>query len=177
MRQAVILPLRTPVGPYGGVAGSMSRAEHYTTEARRGARGATRLHDRLQRARFTAGGRRHPVAAGMLETAENVRAAFAVPREEQGRLALESHRRAITAGTAGNAPGSERRCRGLHRHQRRRAVRDGERPRPAHRHVIASHTAPAASSCWRRPVRRHERREPREPPSGHRTEPTEGRTS
>lgn len=80
-----------------GGAESMSQAEHYTAGVRWGARGDTMLHDRLQRARVTAGGRDHPVSGGMLETAENVRAAFAIPREEQDRLALESHRRAVAA--------------------------------------------------------------------------------
>ena len=85
----------------GGVE-SMSQAEHYLTGLRGGLRGArTELHDRLGRARVTAGGRYHPIAGGMLETAENLRREFAISREEQDELALESHRRAVAAQAAG----------------------------------------------------------------------------
>lgn len=81
----------------GGVE-SMSQVEHYTTGARWGARsGGVRLHDRLERARSTAGGDRHPIPGGMLETAENVRRAYRIAREPQDELALESHRRAVAA--------------------------------------------------------------------------------
>ncbi len=55
------------------------------------------LHDRLARARVTAGGRNWPVPGGMLETAENVRAEHGIEREAQDRLALRSHRRAVAA--------------------------------------------------------------------------------
>lgn len=80
----------------GGVE-SMSQAEHYVLGLRWGARGSAELSDRLARGRVTAGGRNHPVAGGMLETAENVRARYSVPRAEQDRLAYESHRRAARA--------------------------------------------------------------------------------
>jgi acetyl-CoA C-acetyltransferase len=81
---------------------SMSSVEYYASGFRFGAPGPDlRLHDRLARARTTAGGREHPVEGGMLETAENLRAEFAIPREEQDRLALESHRRAVAAQAAG----------------------------------------------------------------------------
>ncbi|WP_405720346.1 acetyl-CoA C-acetyltransferase [Streptomyces sp. NBC_01537] len=85
----------------GGVE-SMSQAEFYTTGARWGVRGAgTMLHDRLARGRVTSGGANYPVAGGMLETAENLRREYAIPREEQDRLALRSHEKAVAAQRAG----------------------------------------------------------------------------
>jgi acetyl-CoA C-acetyltransferase len=81
-----------------GGAESMSQVEHYSTQARWGVRaGGMMLADRLVRSRETAGGRDHPVPGGMLETAENVRADYAVGREDQDRLALRSHQRAVAA--------------------------------------------------------------------------------
>jgi len=81
-----------------GGAESMSQTEHYTTAVRWGVRGGdTTLHDRLVRARETAGGRDYPVPGGMLETAENVRAEHGVSRADQDRLALRSHQRAVAA--------------------------------------------------------------------------------
>ena len=56
-----------------------------------------RMHDGLVRARVTAGGKNHPVTGGMIETAENLRREPAIGRDEQDRLALESHRRAVSA--------------------------------------------------------------------------------
>jgi acetyl-CoA C-acetyltransferase len=85
-----------------GGAESMSQAEHYTTSVRWGIRGGdSTLHDRLVRARETAGGCDYPVPGGMLETAENVRAEHGVSREDQDKLALRSHQRAIAAQEAG----------------------------------------------------------------------------
>jgi acetyl-CoA C-acetyltransferase len=55
------------------------------------------LEDRLARGRVTAGGSNHPVPGGMLETAENVRREYAIPREEQDELSLLSHQRAVAA--------------------------------------------------------------------------------
>lgn len=81
----------------GGVE-SMSQAEHYTTRLRWGRRaGDLELVDRLARGRATAGGRRHPIPDGMLETAENLRREYGIGRREQDELALESHRRAVAA--------------------------------------------------------------------------------
>jgi len=81
----------------GGVE-SMSRVELYSTDLRWGVRsGGARLEDRLARARVTAGGRDHPVPGGMLETAENVRREYAIPRVDQDELALRSHRLAVAA--------------------------------------------------------------------------------
>jgi acetyl-CoA C-acetyltransferase len=81
----------------GGVE-SMSTVEFYSDALRWGVRGSgVQLHDRLARGRVTAGGVNHPVPGGMLETAENLRREYRVPREEQDRLALRSHRRAVAA--------------------------------------------------------------------------------
>ena len=63
--------------------------------------GTIELRDGLDIARTTAGGRLHPVEGGMIETAENLRREFAIPREEQDLLAYESHRRAVVAVEAG----------------------------------------------------------------------------
>jgi acetyl-CoA C-acetyltransferase len=85
-----------------GGAESMSQVEHYTTEARWGTRGdGIQLHDRLARARTTAGGHHYPVIGGMLETAENLAAEYAISRERQDEWALRSHQRAVAAQQAG----------------------------------------------------------------------------
>ncbi len=85
-----------------GGADSMSQAEFYSTRPRWGVKsGAIRLEDRLERARVNAGGVNHPVAGGMLETAENVRRQYGIPREAQDELALRSHQRAIAAQASG----------------------------------------------------------------------------
>jgi len=86
-----------------GGAESMSQTEHYSTGIRWGARsGGAMLEDRLQRGRVTAGGALHPVPGGMIETAENLRREYAIPRSEQDALALRSHQRAIDAQTRGD---------------------------------------------------------------------------
>jgi acetyl-CoA C-acetyltransferase len=85
-----------------GGAESMSQTELYSTTLRWGARsGGAVLEDRLVRSRVTAGGVNHPVPGGMLETAENLRREYAIPRAEQDELALRSHRRAIDAHERG----------------------------------------------------------------------------
>ncbi|MCF8483041.1 MAG: acetyl-CoA C-acetyltransferase [Rhodospirillum sp.] len=85
-----------------GGAESMSNAPLYTTAARWGVKGEGLLfHDALARGRVTAGGKRHPVPGGMIETAENLRRDYAIPREEQDAFAVESHRRAVAAHEAG----------------------------------------------------------------------------
>ncbi|MGO9320736.1 MAG: acetyl-CoA C-acetyltransferase [Solirubrobacteraceae bacterium] len=85
-----------------GGADSMSQAEFYSTRPRWGVKsGAIRLEDRLERARVSAGGINHPVPGGMLETAENVRRQYAIPRDEQDELALRSHERAVAAQQSG----------------------------------------------------------------------------
>ncbi|MGM1063318.1 acetyl-CoA C-acetyltransferase [Saccharothrix sp. Mg75] len=85
----------------GGVE-SMSQVEHYALGLRTGVKqGGVQLLDRLDRARVTAGGRHHPVPGGMVETAENLRREYGIPREEQDELAARSHRRAVAAHEEG----------------------------------------------------------------------------
>ncbi len=85
-----------------GGAESMSNVEHYALGLRTGVRqGGIALLDRLDRARETAGGASHPVAGGMIETAENLRREYGIGRDEQDALALRSHHRAVAAHDAG----------------------------------------------------------------------------
>jgi acetyl-CoA C-acetyltransferase len=87
-----------------GGAESMSQVELYSTKVRWGARsGGAMLTDRLDRARVSAGGEHYPVPGGMLETAENLRREYGIPREEQDELAVRSHagRRTTTSRTRG----------------------------------------------------------------------------
>jgi acetyl-CoA C-acetyltransferase len=85
-----------------GGAESMSQAELYSTALRWGSRsGGAMLEDRLVRSRITAGGVNHPVPGGMLETAENLRREYKIPRQEQDELALRSHRLAVAAHESG----------------------------------------------------------------------------
>jgi len=84
----------------GGVE-SMSQAEHYALGLRGGVRGDIQLMDRLARARVTAGGRSHPIAGGMLETAENLRVQYGIGREEQDRFALRSQQATADAVAKG----------------------------------------------------------------------------
>ncbi len=85
----------------GGVD-SMSQVEFYSRRPRWGVKGgAIRLEDRLERSRVSAGGVHHPVPGGMLETAENVRREYKISREDQDRLALSSHERAVAAQRSG----------------------------------------------------------------------------
>ncbi|HEY4452037.1 MAG TPA: acetyl-CoA C-acetyltransferase [Solirubrobacteraceae bacterium] len=81
-----------------GGAESMSQAEFYVAGMRWGVKGGgLRLEDRLARPRVTAGGAEHPMPGGMIETAENLRREYAIPRAEQDELALRSHRLAVAA--------------------------------------------------------------------------------
>ncbi|MCP2275394.1 acetyl-CoA C-acetyltransferase [Nocardia amikacinitolerans] len=85
----------------GGVE-SMSQTEFYATGMRWGVKGdGVALADRLARARVTAGGRDFPVPGGMIETAENLRAEYAISRTDQDALAALSHERAVAAQRAG----------------------------------------------------------------------------
>jgi acetyl-CoA C-acetyltransferase len=85
----------------GGVE-SMSNAEFYTTSVRWGPnRGNINLMDRLDRGRVTAGTFRYPVDGGMLETAENLRRQYNIPRQEQDEYSLRSHQRAVAAWESG----------------------------------------------------------------------------
>jgi acetyl-CoA C-acetyltransferase len=86
-----------------GGAESMSQVELYSTKVRWGARsGGAMLTDRLDRARVSAGGEHYPVPGGMLETAENLRREYGIPREEQDELAVRSHARAVDAHERGD---------------------------------------------------------------------------
>ncbi len=85
-----------------GGAESMSNAVFHSTDMRwGGARGGVEVHDALTRGRTTAGGRNYPVPGGMLETAENLRRRYSIPRDEQDELAVSSHRRAVAAQEEG----------------------------------------------------------------------------
>ena len=81
-----------------GGAESMSQAEHYVLGARFGIKGDSQpLWDRIARGRITSGGKNHPVAGGMLETAENLRREYNVARRAQDELALRSQQNAAKA--------------------------------------------------------------------------------
>ena len=85
-----------------GGAESMSNVEYYSTQMRWGPNSdALTMYDRLTRARVTAGSDCHPVPGGMIETAENLRKEYSIPREEQDALALRSHQRAVAAWDSG----------------------------------------------------------------------------
>jgi acetyl-CoA C-acetyltransferase len=86
-----------------GGAESMSSASFYSTGMRWGVKGGpgVMLHDSLARGRVTAGGINFPVPGGMLETAENLRREYAIPREEQDEFAVRSHHRAAAARDEG----------------------------------------------------------------------------
>lgn len=85
-----------------GGAESMSNASFFTHEGRYGAKaGGMMLHDSLTRGRVTAGGKNFPVPGGMIETAENLRRDYSIPREEQDAFAVESHARAVAAQQGG----------------------------------------------------------------------------
>ena len=86
----------------GGVE-SMSQVEFYATPTPRwGIKGdGVSLVDRLGRARTTVGGRSHVIDGGMIETAENLRRDYGITREEQDRLAVQSHQRAVAAQQSG----------------------------------------------------------------------------
>jgi acetyl-CoA C-acetyltransferase len=81
-----------------GGADSMSNVVFHSTDMRwGGSRGGVKVHDALSRGRTTAGGRDYPVPGGMLETAENLRRQYGIPRVEQDELAVASHRKAVAA--------------------------------------------------------------------------------
>ncbi|MBB1033558.1 acetyl-CoA C-acetyltransferase [Dietzia sp. CQ4] len=86
----------------GGVE-SMSQVEFYATPSPRwGITGdGVSLIDRLGRARTTVSGRSHVIDGGMIETAENLRREYGITREEQDRLAVQSHQRAVAAQESG----------------------------------------------------------------------------
>jgi acetyl-CoA C-acetyltransferase len=80
----------------------MSAAPFYTHDGRWGIRTPSlELHDSLARGRATAGGVNHPVPGGMIETAENLRRAYSISREDQDTLAVRSQQRTAAAVAAG----------------------------------------------------------------------------
>lgn len=86
-----------------GGAESMSQTE-YTVDAdvRWGKKGGNMVfRDRLAQARETAGGKNHPIPGGMIETAENLRQDYSIPRDAQDQMAYESHMRAVAAQEKG----------------------------------------------------------------------------
>ena len=85
-----------------GGADSMSNVVFHSTDMRwGGSRGGVKVHDALARGRTTAGGKFYPVPGGMLETAENLRRQYSIPRAEQDELAVSSHQRAVAAQRSG----------------------------------------------------------------------------
>ena len=81
-----------------GGAESMSGATYYSQAPRWGTKaGGFEFKDALAEGRVHAGGVNHPVWGGMIETAENVRERYSIPREEQDRLAVRSHEKATAA--------------------------------------------------------------------------------
>ena len=118
----------------GGVE-SMSQSEFYTTAMRWGAGSENQvLYDRLARGRVTSGGVNYPVPGGMLETAENLRREYQIPRAGAGRVlaALASTRGGRTGKgrlRRGDRPDHGPRAQGRHGRQRRRAPAPGHHPR------------------------------------------------
>jgi acetyl-CoA C-acetyltransferase len=86
-----------------GGAESMSNAPFYSIQMRWGIKAGpgVLLQDGLARGRVTAGGKNHPVPGGMLETAENLRREYKIPREEQDEYSVRSHQRAAAATEEG----------------------------------------------------------------------------
>ena len=86
----------------GGVE-SMSNIEYYTTAMRGGARaGSVKLYDRMDRGRERSQPvERFGVISGMIETAENLAKDYDIIRTDADEFAVESHRRAAAAWSAG----------------------------------------------------------------------------
>jgi acetyl-CoA C-acetyltransferase len=86
----------------GGVE-SMSNAEYYTTDMRKGARmGSVTMHDRLARGRVMSQPiERFGVISGMIETADNLARDYQISREASDEYAAMSHQRAAAAWAAG----------------------------------------------------------------------------
>ena len=86
----------------GGVE-SMSNAEYYSLDMRRGARaGSVTMHDRLARGRMMSQPEaRFGVITGMIETAENLAKDYGITREQCDEFAVMSHQRAAAAWAEG----------------------------------------------------------------------------
>ncbi len=98
---------------------------------------------RSARGRVTAGGINHPVPGGMLETAENLRRQYGIPRAEQDEFALRSHQRAVAAQQDRDLQGGDRPG---DRARPARRDRGGRRRAPPGRHLagVAGRAAPGA---------------------------------
>lgn len=86
----------------GGVE-SMSNAEYYSVDMRKGARaGESVMYDRLSRGRVMSQPiARFGVISGMIETAENLAKDYAITREQADAYAVMSHQRATKAWAEG----------------------------------------------------------------------------
>jgi acetyl-CoA C-acetyltransferase len=86
-----------------GGAESMSNAEHYTTDVRKGVRaGNMVLHDRLARGRVMSQPEgRFGKISGMIETAENLANDYGISRQDCDAYAARSHQRAAAAWANG----------------------------------------------------------------------------
>lgn len=85
-----------------GGAESMSNGSFYSIKGRWGIEGGSlEFYDSLNRGRVTAGGVNYPVPGGMIETAENLRREYSIPRAEQDEFALSSQRKAVAAQESG----------------------------------------------------------------------------
>ena len=86
-----------------GGAESMSQTEYAVDGSIRwGVKGGSmELHDRLAQGREKAGGKNHPIPGGMIETAENLRRDYSIPRTPQDEFAVSSHQRAARAQQEG----------------------------------------------------------------------------
>jgi acetyl-CoA C-acetyltransferase len=85
-----------------GGAESMSQAEFYVPNIRWSNKGQLpEFRDRLAEPRKNSGGKRFPVAGGMIETAENLRREYDISRTEQDEWAVRSHLRAVDAIESG----------------------------------------------------------------------------
>ena len=76
----------------------MSNVVFYSTDMRwGGARTGVKIHDATGPRPDHGGRPDYPVPGGMLETAENLRREYGIPRAEQDELAVASHQRAVAA--------------------------------------------------------------------------------
>ncbi|MCO7192446.1 acetyl-CoA C-acetyltransferase [Pseudonocardia sp. McavD-2-B] len=144
----------------GGVE-AMSQAEYYALGLQEGIRGdELRMVNRITRGRTTAGGVHFPVPGGMLETAENLRAEYAISRTEQDEFALRSQQKAVAATKEGRfaeeivpvtVPGTRRTPETvvtLDEHPRAGLTQDDlARLRPVRRHEDPDATVTAGNAC------------------------------
>ncbi|ASV84851.1 acetyl-CoA C-acetyltransferase family protein [Ochrobactrum quorumnocens] len=81
---------------------SMSNAPFYSNSARWGVKSASmQFYDALAKGRVTAGGKNYLVPDGMVETAENLRRIYHIPRDQQDEFAFNSHLKAVAAQESG----------------------------------------------------------------------------